>query len=724
MKQLINWIIFFILIIHPKSLFSKQLHFDGLLLDKNTNNPIQNANIYCNEIGTESNNEGYFNLKIPQSNCNIIISHINYEKLEISTSSIINNSTDPLKIYLKQIVHQFKEININNVKSFDMHKNSPVISEKITMNEIKNSPFTNLRNFLESKAYIHTSFFIDGGSGTLINGIDAKNFLILIDGHQVSGKFNNRFSFDQIPMDNIKSIEIIKGPGSSLYGSEAMGGVINIKLINPSNKKLIKINYNHQNYGELNINGKNSIHLNSNFPFKKLFFSSSIYFDFLNTDIDLKYLKINQYFKLNSIFKVSKLIPKHAFQLYLSNFYNHEIGESRLDLNKTKIFRNGIRLNHTFNPKGKRKISQTILFEKYLRNYKLISTDTDIIFNDDYTQEILSKYDVSSTYEYGISVANAGFEFTYINTWGDRFKSKKLNSYGFGSYFQYDMDFNNKFNIYVGGRYDYFLNEESAFSPRLGYTYKFSKHTTLKINYGGGFRRPSFIEKYTDWIHEDMGYKVIGNPELKPELSKGFSTRLDHLLNSKTKLSIEYLNTYFKNYIDWYDIGESDGTVYSYQNIKNTLYQSLIYSQNINFNIHINWSFNAVFNYNTDLNNENTLCKEDNILLNMACRSLPNTRPLSIQNMMTYKINEKLSISNQLKWVNSFFDGYHDPETGAYISNENAISSYSVSDLSIHFNPINKMNLEISILNIGDFIETKIGQSIGRNFRINLSWKN
>ena len=70
--------------------------------------------------------------------------------------------------------------------------------------------------------------------------MDSRNILILIDGQPIIGKFYDRVSLDHIPTSNIDQIEITKGPSSSLYGSEAMAGVINIITNTDVNNNAIK----------------------------------------------------------------------------------------------------------------------------------------------------------------------------------------------------------------------------------------------------------------------------------------------------------------------------------------------------------------------------------------------------------------------------------------------------------------------------------------------------
>lgn len=113
-------------------------------------------------------------------------------------------------------------------------KNVPASTQIITSSDIKKSGATNLRDAITDFANITMTKKVRGGGHEIIvRGMSTDKSLIMVNGHRVANEadgsgLGNANALDRINVDNIEKIEIVKGPSSALYGSEAMGGVINI----------------------------------------------------------------------------------------------------------------------------------------------------------------------------------------------------------------------------------------------------------------------------------------------------------------------------------------------------------------------------------------------------------------------------------------------------------------------------------------------------------------
>ena len=98
----------------------------------------------------------------------------------------------------------------------------------ISKKQIQETGSTRLRDIILEQTGIIMVPDFGGSEGVQLQGIDAEYTLILVNGLPYVGRTSGNLDLDRISVNNIKQIEIVKGPSSSLYGSEAIGGVINI----------------------------------------------------------------------------------------------------------------------------------------------------------------------------------------------------------------------------------------------------------------------------------------------------------------------------------------------------------------------------------------------------------------------------------------------------------------------------------------------------------------
>ena len=192
-----------------------------------TNKPIKTVSVYLKELrlGTTTDENGFFNFSLNQNSDNAYLefSHIAYETVRWRGAT-----QDVIHIKMKETLLKLDEIVITGTKSEFSSSDVPVFTELINNREIRSSSATTVGELIEERAGVSKIYNFDGSFNYSLIGLDSKYILILKDGQPITGKFNDKVDLDQITTANIEKIEILKGPGSALYGTEAMGGVINI----------------------------------------------------------------------------------------------------------------------------------------------------------------------------------------------------------------------------------------------------------------------------------------------------------------------------------------------------------------------------------------------------------------------------------------------------------------------------------------------------------------
>ena len=129
---------------------------------------------------------------------------------------------------MKETFLKLSEVVITGTKTEFKSSDVPVFTEIINSSDIQASNAFTVGELIEDRAGVCKMYNFDGSFDYNLLGLDSKYILVLKDGQPITGKFADKIDLDQIVLANVERIEILKGPGSALYGTEAMGGVINI----------------------------------------------------------------------------------------------------------------------------------------------------------------------------------------------------------------------------------------------------------------------------------------------------------------------------------------------------------------------------------------------------------------------------------------------------------------------------------------------------------------
>ena len=224
-------------------------NINGVITDVN-GQPINNVFIeYTDSLNQThsigySNKDGNFNIENSDNKIvSISFSHIGYQEKHIQISSLFLDSNIILEI--DNIESDL--IVITGLRKQSYIKNTPVLTRVITSDDIQKSAYSSVKEVLEMSLpnvqNVMSSHAGISNEQVKIQGLDNKYLLFLIDGKRISGEFAGNLDFKMLDLSDIDRIEIVEGGMSSLYGSSAIGGVINI--ITKRNKDPFKIQYSY-----------------------------------------------------------------------------------------------------------------------------------------------------------------------------------------------------------------------------------------------------------------------------------------------------------------------------------------------------------------------------------------------------------------------------------------------------------------------------------------------
>ena len=215
------------------------------------------ANVYLKgtTIGTTTDNNGSFILSnIPAGNYVIVASFVTYESDE-KNLSIKSNGNIEINFFLNRDQKKMKEVVVTGTMKPVSRLESPVPVEVFTARFFKSNPtpsiFEALQNINGVRPQVNCAICNTGDIH--INGLEGSYTMVLIDGMPIVSGLSTVYGLNGIPQSLIERVEIVKGPASTLYGSEAVGGLINVITKKITNAPIISADIFDTSWGELNI---------------------------------------------------------------------------------------------------------------------------------------------------------------------------------------------------------------------------------------------------------------------------------------------------------------------------------------------------------------------------------------------------------------------------------------------------------------------------------------
>ena len=545
------------------------------------------------------------------------------------SNSIHSQQTDSLKTY------NLDPIIFSATKTERQLSSIPLAATIIEKQEIEISGSSRLNEILNEKTGLITVPNFIGGEGIQMQGIDSDYILIMINGSPLIGRSSGTLDLNRISVGNIKKIEIVKGASSSLYGSEALGGIINIitnENIDDGSTKEFSYKYGSFKTHDATIN----------LGYKSKNFSISGFLNILNSAgydlVDTDELKtVNPYNNLTNSININynfsqKSNIKGSFRVYNHNQENSSLILNEVLYGKSKIDDWNVNIKYSNKLSNKIKILIEFYNSRYKTNEYLNYSNGILYSNSDFDQfflrpELQIKYNMNDNNNLIFGVGNTyeklnRTEFSII---------PKYNSQFF--YTQYDWNPTELTNIILGGRFDNHNMYNSQLSPKASIFQKINQKISIKSSVGYGFKAPDFRQLYLDFTNSSSGYSVLGyniaeekinemekngqlinkyevdySKKLKAENSISYNFGIQYYLNAKLPVDLNYFRNSIDDLIETRIIGrKSNGqNIFSYYNVNKAYTQGMEVDSEYLFNngIKISAGYQLLYAKDTDVENK------------------------------------------------------------------------------------------------------------------------
>jgi outer membrane receptor protein involved in Fe transport len=605
----------------------------GVVLDASNENPIPKVTIYLigSGIKTVSDEQGRFSLDIYQDGSErLIFSHVGFDQKSLAIDSTIK--TDRLRMFLEpKVIWQDEVVVSASLREQSLNKlsrSAAVVSDQKIADRMQ-SNMTDMLNSVPGFTQIW-----EYHSPLLLRGLNSKRLIVMMNGSRRIGTFPGGFFGQEMNIYDAQKVEVIKGPGSVIYGSGAVSGIVNVINRDPFGPRNTRAQL-YSGYGSNNneiLEVARIYHQDTNYGFS---FSGKfrktrdmVYGNgetASNSDVEDRDLSFRAGFRISE---------KHMFTV-TGKYHYGDWGKPRGFNGPTRHFtqvrniedRIHSALKYTFASGGIiETVSLSAFYDNGTRDYYKYRYNTvsgnlsalDLVhYKDRYGGgQVFTTLNLTDKRKMTLGLDGYIFRLDdptdvvdyYNNTQGTLPGREGAGQQDLGAFINDEWELSKKFCTILGIRFDVTqVNEgqfsgrderterRTAFSGNLGLVYSPSEYTNLSLNLGRAFRMPVAEELFTEVI-SCKGIKK-GNPDLQPEYSwntdlglRGtaledrlrydialFYNRVDGYINETAANEIEDVDFTYKN-TDAVVTGGELSVSYRFDNVfkkSNTLFASI-----------------------------------------------------------------------------------------------------------------------------------------------------
>lgn len=568
-----------LLVLTTVTTFAQQGGLRITVLDRSSGEtlPFAYINVYAmpgrSAENTVQTNENGVAMVYPQGYpCELEVAMLGYEKATKSLYSAPANTS--MTIYMSPKYSSMNQVVVTGNAQPTRMKDALSVYRVIPKAQIKAQGAVTLDDIMKNQLNMRVGNDQVLGSSLSMQGMSGDKVKILIDGIPVNGRENGNVNLGQLNLNNVERIEMIQGPMSVVYGTDALGGVINI--ITKKEKKPLAINFGtyYESLGRYNFDGSASFNLKNRHQFTigggRNFFQGWKYIDLpviyndqqINTQRNFLFNPIEQYignfayrytapsgFNLNfaSDYLDEKVTDKGNLYKWtpseakaLDNYYATQRSMNRLSL-QGKLGKTG----HWTSQNG------YVLYSRKKNTYvKDMVTLDEVLSQGKGAQDTTNFRDVYLRGSYNNVVKNlnytVGYDINLQYATGEKLETGKQSLEDYAMYINAAYPIiKDKLTAQGGLRGAINSIYTPPLIPSFNLLYKPTDKIQIRGSYAKGFRAPSLKERYLTFI--DANHFIIGNDNLSAETSQHMQASASYQVYENKSDYVQFILTGFYN---------------------------------------------------------------------------------------------------------------------------------------------------------------------------------
>ncbi len=687
------------------------------------------------------NGTGEISLNTDKASERVLIFAMGYETQTISPEEFNALS----EIILKEKQSSLSEVVVSATRTDRSVEDLPMPVTVLSQEKIQETGGLRLSDVLREQTGLQITS--EHGSNLQMQGLDSDYILILLDGEPLIGRTAGTFDLDRISVSNIERIEILRGPSSAIYGSEAMAGVINIITKSVTQPKTLNLGLRHRSfntwnpYAELGLNQGN--------------WKVDLLYDYFQTDgfdltPDVVGQTQNPYNAQTAQVKIKGQLSK-KLELSLFGRAYMEGGSGLLEVNAEDPDARLITLNSelrdwNFNPTLRFKPNENWLLSlRGMSNWYSTLSDSRVASSgeefdlQDFNQffhrtELQTDYQANEE-----NLITLGLGHIIETVEATRYEEKNRFDAGY-LFLQHQWNPSDRFNMITGFRADLHSEYGGRFSPKVSAQYEISENLSVLGSVGSGFKAPDFRQLLLNFNNAAVGYYVFGAllaeegiqdlqdqglvsqililPEtlgdLQAETSWAFNAGMKWSPSARLRVQVNAFRNNIDNLIETAPIARltTGSNAFSYFNISSVVTQGvevdLGYTLRENLTLSLGYAYLDTRDLDVleQIDNEEIFKRDENNITQLVTRSDYG----GLFNRSRHSGNFKVNYRERLTGINLALRGIYRGKFGFADLNGNLIlddpAEYADGWLSLNLtaskNISNRINLELGATNILD----------------------
>lgn len=511
---------------------SDQSTFTGKVVAHDVPQPF--ARVFCGSLnkGETTDFNGVFTFDhLKEGQYTFRISAMGFADSEVQITH--NGNSDTVLIDISEQDIELNEVVVTGTMRETMISKSPVKIEVLNETFFKSNPVNSVIEALETVNGVQENINcgVCATNDIHINGMEGPYTLVMIDGMPIVSGLSAVYGFNGIPTSLIERVEIIKGPSSTLYGTEAVGGVVNIITKSPEKSDVLNLDLRYTTHDELKSELSYAPKLNERvyMSLSGDYYRNNYRMDFNEdgfTDIPLN----NRLSVLNKWTVLSKDKEHKVFSLGARYLFEDRFGGQ---LNWTPQDRGGSEVYGESIYTERWELFGNYVFPTQKRSLKLDFSanvhQQDSYYGDVNYGALQQVYFSNLIWENQIGKKHfliGGLTNRWMLYEDNTPSNTDDNSYIPGIFLQDEFNIRDDFVILGGARLDHHQKHGFIFAPRFNLKKTFKTYTAARLNYGNGFRQVFLFTE--DHAFISGARDVVIQSDLQPERSHNVTFNLNH----------------------------------------------------------------------------------------------------------------------------------------------------------------------------------------------------